>query len=170
MSKQLELITESFTTRKAYLVIWGSKTHTSHVIERCVDGEVDESSIPPVKAAYYGDVMRIRSHVFGTRHEVMIPCYGVFATADAARAYAQRLHEVVDTKSRGRKEYGTLFGNVEKLRHYGKHLYCGLRKGLWTFHFPTWKEHVQMCKEYDELDAQGVFDPSPYLDGERMCI
>lgn len=165
---KLKLETEIRSSYVAYLVVLGSKTHKPHVVRRYVR-EDEETQVDPIKAAYDGDVIRIIAHAY-YGNDKLTPCYGVFATPDAAGKYADRLFEVICGKSEGREGYGYFRGNVEKCRHMGKHLYCGLRKGLWTFHFPTWKEHVQMCKEYDELDDQGVFSPSPHWDGERMAL
>ena len=124
------------TFNKVQVVIWGSATHQPHIIERLVAELPFPQKVEPVRAAYDGDVLRIRMRRPYDFHGCarLTPCYGVFDSRDDAEAYADHLAAIVNAKTRRN------IGILRDASHIGRRTYNSMRRGLWSEHVPTFEQ------------------------------
>lgn len=120
-----------------YAVIWGSKTHKAHVIDRMTaDGPEFMECVDAINAVYDGTVLRRQLAPLYSTVWKSTPVLGLFASTKEAEAYADKITAMAEHKTR--LHYPT----EERVAHMGRRNYTDLRKGLWTRYFPTWKEYI----------------------------
>lgn len=131
-----QLKTVSMIYHHAYAVIWGSKTYKAHVIDRMVEGLGFMEHVDAINAVYDGAVLRRQLAPLYTTTWKYTPVLGLFTDEKEAEAYADKVTAMAEHKTK--LHYPT----AELLAHVGRRTYTSLRKGLWTRHFPTWKEYI----------------------------
>lgn len=123
--------------RRVYAVIWGSKTYKAHVIDRMMaEGPRFLEYVDAINAVYDGAVLRRQLAPLYSTVWKCTPVLGLFASGKEAEAYADKVTAMAEHKTR--LHYPT----AELVAHVGRKTYTSLRKGLWTKHFPTWKEYI----------------------------
>ena len=122
---------------RVYAVIWGSKTHKAHVIDRMTtEGPGFLEYVDVINAVYDGTVLRCRLAPMYSTVWKYTPVLGLFASFSEAEAYADKITAMAEHKTR--LHYPT----EELMAHMGRRNYTARRKGLWTRHYPTWKEYI----------------------------
>ena len=122
---------------RVYAVIWGSKTHKAHVIDRMMTEEPGPREyVDAINAVYDGAVLCRRLAPLYSTVWKHTPVLGLFSSTKEAEAYADKVTAMAEHKTR--LHYPT----AELVAHMGRRNYTSLRRGLWTRHFPTWKEYI----------------------------